>query len=218
MSLFIDAGGYYYRNGELVIPFQTWFYDDLPGLEEFVNECRRVEARMREVAVMPQYNGEFGNASGKDGIETCNSFDELHAYIDTLLTRYASKTARRRAVKKRRKEFGRVRSELVIQLIDRDGYICRYPGCDVREHLTIDHVVPLSKGGSDDLSNLQFLCLPHNSMKGTNTALFEKEKKDQKEKERLQKQYSEAEAGSGTLEESLGHVLDISQTVEQKGS
>lgn len=37
------------------------------------------------------------------------------------------------------------------------------------EKLTHDHVVPLSKGGTNYISNLQPLCLKHNVEKGTKT-------------------------------------------------
>ncbi len=33
---------------------------------------------------------------------------------------------------------------------------CRY--CGARENLHVDHVFPISKGGSNDLRNLQLLC------------------------------------------------------------
>ncbi len=36
-------------------------------------------------------------------------------------------------------------------------------------NLTVDHVVPRAKGGSDHLDNLQLLCGACNSMKGTGT-------------------------------------------------
>ncbi|RLP68380.1 HNH endonuclease [Mycetocola reblochoni] len=46
----------------------------------------------------------------------------------------------------------------------RDSYRCRYCGDD--EQLTVDHVVAWSRGGSDELDNLQTLCLSCNSRKG----------------------------------------------------
>ena len=34
-------------------------------------------------------------------------------------------------------------------------------------NMTVDHVVPQSKGGTDHVTNLQLLCAACNSMKGT---------------------------------------------------
>lgn len=45
-------------------------------------------------------------------------------------------------------------------------------GCGILfpfRNLTVDHVVPRAKGGSDHLDNLQLLCGACNSMKGTGT-------------------------------------------------
>lgn len=48
-------------------------------------------------------------------------------------------------------------------LCDRYGNICL--ACGAQENLTADHVIPLSCGGSNDISNIQPLCGPCNSRK-----------------------------------------------------
>ncbi|KYQ73290.1 hypothetical protein AZH43_07245 [Acinetobacter pragensis] len=48
----------------------------------------------------------------------------------------------------------------------RDGRICKHCGCF--DNLTIDHIHPVTRGGTDDLENLQVLCRSCNSKKGTN--------------------------------------------------
>jgi hypothetical protein len=44
------------------------------------------------------------------------------------------------------------------------GNKCLYPGCE-RTDLTADHVIPVSRGGSSDISNIQPLCSHHNFQK-----------------------------------------------------
>lgn len=58
------------------------------------------------------------------------------------------------------------------QIYARDGYRCAYCGCDLLGSLdalmgaSIDHVVPKSKGGTNDVSNLVACCTPCNRLKG----------------------------------------------------
>ncbi|HLO85099.1 MAG TPA: HNH endonuclease [Nostocaceae cyanobacterium] len=53
--------------------------------------------------------------------------------------------------------------EFVFQ---RDKYQCQSCGKVVGEtQLTIDHIIPLARGGQNDISNLQTLCLTCNQRK-----------------------------------------------------
>lgn len=54
------------------------------------------------------------------------------------------------------------------QVFQRDGYRCRECGASKDEtSLEIDHIVPVAKGGTNDIDNLQTLCRECNRMKHT---------------------------------------------------
>jgi 5-methylcytosine-specific restriction enzyme A len=54
-----------------------------------------------------------------------------------------------------------------VAVLHRDGYRCVFCGRNAKQvQLEVDHKVPFSKGGSNDLSNLQTLCFDCNRGKG----------------------------------------------------
>lgn len=78
---------------------------------------------------------------------------------------------RRIKVRRDKKVYGRlgrgkVRKFVAWQLARKNGRVCVTTGCGETEKLTIDHIVPVSKGGGHELSNLQLMCSVHNAEKG----------------------------------------------------
>lgn len=49
-------------------------------------------------------------------------------------------------------------------VFDRDGKVCKH--CGGTTSLSLDHIVPVSRGGGNTLENIQVLCKPCNSKKG----------------------------------------------------
>jgi len=71
------------------------------------------------------------------------------------------------SIRARRKQFASERAILILKMIESgQEYVCSHSGCEEREFLTADHIYPLSKGGGDNVDNLQFMCGIHNSEKG----------------------------------------------------
>ena len=66
------------------------------------------------------------------------------------------------------RDVGATRSSV----LRRDGHRCAYRGSSpvcVQRATSVDHVMPRSRGGGDDTSNLVAACLPCNQLKGDRT-------------------------------------------------
>ena len=69
---------------------------------------------------------------------------------------------------KTRREWNRMRDTVAPIVLARDEWYCQW--CDTGLHednWSIDHVIPISKGGTNELHNLQAMCRSCNSIKGT---------------------------------------------------
>lgn len=71
------------------------------------------------------------------------------------------------AIKPRLRYRARIPRSVRVAVLTRDGGCCLR--CGTAEDLTLDHIVPWSLGGSDDISNLQTLCRRCNASKGART-------------------------------------------------
>jgi len=97
-------------------------------------------------------------------------FDEylaLYQKFDSELNlKLATQRAKKEFTKVRRSEFDQNRAHIVLTMIEHGiPYKCCHSECSITEHLTVDHAIPLSKGGTDAIKNLQFMCRSHNSAK-----------------------------------------------------
>lgn len=66
--------------------------------------------------------------------------------------------------------FVRSQRPVLLHLLERDGPLCRYCGAPTSLAYPdphIDHVVPKSKGGGNELTNLVIACPPCNLSKGS---------------------------------------------------
>jgi hypothetical protein len=63
-------------------------------------------------------------------------------------------------------QFDELTTQDIDALIAFYDFTCLYPGCGVKPASSVDHVKPLSKGGTNTFDNLQLLCVNHNKQKG----------------------------------------------------
>jgi hypothetical protein len=139
-------------NGEIVLPVRV-----LQGMDD-----EAISLLVKELANDYEFLKDY-LGSGEFEFMT---IEQAKARVMELQRQKRTQAAKRELTRLRRSEFDSRQAQLMLALINRDGYICQHPGCGLQEDLTIDHIVPLSKGGSDDLSNLRLLCRKHNSKKG----------------------------------------------------
>lgn len=62
---------------------------------------------------------------------------------------------------------GSVTQEFCNQLLEAQHYKCAYCGCDLTDkNRNIDHIIPLSRGGTHTADNIHFVCVDCNMSKG----------------------------------------------------
>lgn len=81
--------------------------------------------------------------------------------------------AERRRIRQqnRRATADRLPPDTISILIDKFGNKCMNPSCQSEKKLTIDHVIPVARGGANNIENLQLLCGKCNSAKGARVVI-----------------------------------------------
>lgn len=87
------------------------------------------------------------------------------AYTYLVKSIWTKKGSRQKVIKYlgRAKHLGVLRKETIQNVFKRCGYQCAI--CLMPENLLIDHIIPLSLGGTNEESNLQVLCKECNQRK-----------------------------------------------------
>jgi 5-methylcytosine-specific restriction endonuclease McrA len=68
------------------------------------------------------------------------------------------------SVPNRKQKARRISSYKRLKVFERDEWRCRF--CGGQNNLVIDHIFPVSKGGGNQIENLQTLCKNCNDLKG----------------------------------------------------
>lgn len=130
--------------------------------ERLFEAVRIAYSHMEDEPLVDACCGGSGPLADYDEIPYANYLELLNK----IRVDQAGQTAKKAHTKTRRTQFNANRDALVLAMIEAGvTYVCAEKDCGVHKGLTVDHIVPLSRGGTDELSNLRFLCRTHNSAK-----------------------------------------------------
>jgi len=85
--------------------------------------------------------------------------------LDTLLPTNLIQIEEKK--EKKKKERNSISPKLRFDVFRRDKFVCQYCGaCGPNVELEVDHIIPISRGGTDEMSNLKTTCFDCNRGKG----------------------------------------------------
>ena len=93
-------------------------------------------------------------------------FDDING--DSIIPiDFINETEKVKNIKENKSQRSPISSKLRFEVLRRDKFVCQYCGaCGPNVELEVDHVIPVSRGGTDDIKNLKTSCVTCNRGKG----------------------------------------------------
>jgi hypothetical protein len=108
---------------------------------------------------------ELGISTRIEAIRELNDKREsIQAIMDELMECLANSPSASYFERRKAASYHTSKPEVRVRILMRDGYACK--ACGDSQDLTLDHILPVIEGGSDEDDNLQCLCRRCNSSKG----------------------------------------------------
>lgn len=130
---------------------------DSSDLRAMINERSQIELVKKLCAMLAEAGEPIWHLGDGNGGEVIRMFYwTLHNYgLETSNELIHSTPYKRKKIK----------NSLRASVFERDNFVCCR--CSSNENLSIDHIIPVIKGGTNEVQNLQTLCRSCNSKKGT---------------------------------------------------
>ena len=162
-------GKQYYIDNKETVKVKRAAYQKAHRAEQYVhtqawrkrNVEKMREAGKRQYANNPKYHQAVKNAWREANLDKVKAIQRTHRLNN--LEKFAEKQHIRRA-KMRLNGVYQVSAKELIKL-----YSSPCIACGTTERVTIDHIIPIARGGRHSIGNLQPLCLTCNSSKNAKT-------------------------------------------------
>jgi len=152
---------YALNNQNKVKSYKKKYY--LKNKDYIKNKVKKWNARNPEKVFLRSFLYKLNNR------KKLNEDSRRRYQINKEKTRFARNVRCRNYFAKKNNAVGFHVKEDILKKLSNQASCCNACKCDISQYFEIDHIEPISKGGSNWPSNLQLLCLSCNRSKGSKT-------------------------------------------------